>query len=107
VARGVQHVYRQIADVQGLAVAQQAVELPALARHVVHVEHRPKNRLDIADVLADGHARTDACFEVGAALRWSAWAWASKIHTTSSACALAVAVTWSADAVDTFPLRWS
>ena len=64
-ARSVQHVYLQVADGEGLAVAQQAVELDAIAGHVVQVEHRPEDGLHIADVFPNGHPGAGACLQVG------------------------------------------
>ena len=67
VARRVEHRGVDAADLEGLAVDEEVVELAAVAGNVGGVEHRPEDLLDLADMLADTDLRAGLQLDIGGA----------------------------------------
>ena len=60
VPRGVQHLDGQFAELEGLAIREQVIELGPGAGYVRRIEHTREDLLDLANVRADPHPRPGA-----------------------------------------------
>jgi hypothetical protein len=52
-ARRMHHFDLQLPQPESVPILEQAIELTALPRYVLEIEYRAKDRLHVADVLAD------------------------------------------------------
>ena len=59
------HLGPERTDLKTLAILEQMIELNALARHVLEIEHRPENLLHLFDVLADADLGRGLRLEIG------------------------------------------
>ena len=90
----------QRANAEGLAVGEQAAELRAVQREArLQVEDALEHALHGADGAADGDDAAQLLLQVGAAERWSAWAWVSSSQSVRRPCWRTYSITRSAPAV--------
>jgi hypothetical protein len=78
---GVQGAGMQVADAKAFLIDEQHIELAAVAGEPgLGIEQRAEHFLHLGDLRTDAGMAAELFLEVGAADRWSACTWVSRIH---------------------------
>jgi hypothetical protein len=105
VARRIDHLRVDGADLEMLAVLEQVIKLRAVARHVHGVEYRTEDALHVTDMLADRHLGAGLELDIGRARQMVGMRVRLQHHADLNAELFRLPKMASADSTVALPLR--